>query len=302
MKETVQSKRVHHKLYGEGVITGLRDGIITVQFQNEEKCFVIPGAFQSGFLTTEDEALLKCVEEEAKRKEPNAPQELKTEKAVPQKSNGTKTPVVFCNIMWQERYDGSDEKGINGGSYVKENGTGNEYMNFLPFEVQENGSDTFKEALLGSFETKSKQGRANETRIERILGCRARKSDDWVDGVTVVWCATSPWGTGRVVGWYQNATVYRTYQGALIHEPDGSAWERWYNIKCDCEDAVLLPVKTRYARVWDVPRAKKQDGQPFGFGRANIWYASEPEAQEYVKSILSNIEQYTGENLLQECQ
>ena len=43
-------------------------------------------------------------------------------------------------------------------------------MNFLPFEVQENGSDTFKEALLGSFETKSKQGRANETRIERILG------------------------------------------------------------------------------------------------------------------------------------
>ena len=144
MKETVQSKRVHHKLYGEGVITGLRDGIITVQFQNEEKCFVIPGAFQSGFLTTEDEALLKCVEEEAMRKEPNAPQELKTEKAVPKKSNGTKTPVVFCNIMWQERYDGSDETGVNGGSYVKKNGTGNEYMNFLPFECQENdGSITF---------------------------------------------------------------------------------------------------------------------------------------------------------------
>ena len=170
MKEKILGKRIHHKLFGEGIITGLSGEIITVQFQNEEKCFVIPGAFQSGFLTTEDEALLKCVEEEAKRKEPNAPQKLKTEKAVSKKSNGTKTPVVFCNIMWQERYDGSDEKGINGGSYVKENGTGNEYMNFLPFEVQENGSDTFKEALLGSFETKSKQGRANETRIERILG------------------------------------------------------------------------------------------------------------------------------------
>ena len=141
MKEKILGKRIHHKMFGEGVITGLSGEIITVQFQNEEKSFVIPGAFQSGFLTTEDEALLKCVEEEAKRKEPNAPQKLKTEKAVSKKSNGTKTPVVFCNIMWQERYDGSDEKGINGGSYVKENGTGNEYMNFLPFEVQENGSD-----------------------------------------------------------------------------------------------------------------------------------------------------------------
>ena len=193
MKEKILGKRIHHKMFGEGVITELRGEIITVQFQNEEKSFVIPGAFQSGFLTTEDEALLKCVEEEAKRKEPNAPKELQADKETPNKRTGTKTPVVFCNIMWQERYDGSDEKGINGGSYVKKNGTGNEYMNFLPFEYRENGSDTFKEALLGSFETKSNRGISNETHIERILGCRARKSDDWVDGVTVVWCATSPW-------------------------------------------------------------------------------------------------------------
>ena len=49
-------------------------------------------------------------------------------------------PIVFCNIGWCNDYIG-DENLAGGGSYVKENGHGNEDMNFFPITVTEEGSE-----------------------------------------------------------------------------------------------------------------------------------------------------------------
>ena len=40
----------------------------------------------------------------------------------------------------------------------------------------------------------------------------------------------------------------------------------------------------------------------FGFGRANIWYASEKDEglEEYLKRITTQIENYDGENWIKE--
>ena len=54
--------------------------------------------------------------------------------------------------------------------------------------------------------------------------------------------------------------------------------------------AFLLPIGERSRKIkWQVPR--KANGWKFGFGRANVWYASEDneELKEYMKkTFISN--------------
>ena len=213
-------------------------------------------------------------------------------------NNNKLAPIVFCNIGWHPSYNGENsEKMINGGSYVTENGTGNEIMNYLPFFVTDETTGEEKPMLLGSFETKSYRGKSRQTCIEKIHGCELLKKEAYADGVTVVWCATSPKGKSCVVGWYKNATVCRNYDGVLIQNEEVGVWERVYNVYGAYEDAVLLPEKERYAKKWHIPRHNKNNPVEFGFGQANIWYASEPEAKDFVKQMIYNIETYDGEDI-----
>ena len=206
-------------------------------------------------------------------------------------------PIVFCNIGWHSSYNGQDEERmLNGGSYVKENGTGNESMNFLPLFELDEATGEEKAILLGSFETKSNRGNANQTHIEKIRGCQLLKKENYADGVTVVWCATSPKGKSCVVGWYKNATVCRYYEGTSVGVEEAEQWERVYNVYCNYDDAVLLPEKERYEAKWSVPRHNKKNPVQFGFGQANIWYAAEPEAESFIKQMIQNIETYSGED------
>ena len=55
---------------------------------------------------------------------------------------------------------------------------------------------------------------------------------------------------------------------------------------------VLLPVEERKEPRWRIPRHKVGVSVPFGFGQANIWYASEPEADTFVKRIAAQIHAY----------
>lgn len=200
------------------------------------------------------------------------------------------TPIVFCNVGWMERYDADDYQIYNGGSY-NENNIGGERLNYEPFVMDG------ESVLLGFYETKGrndKQGRRikdNQTHIEKIRGCAAAKRHDFVEGVTVVWCATVPEkGMRCVVGWYRNATVFRWYQGVLLDVPfDDGTDERGYNVSCAYEDGTLLPVEERRNAMWRLPSIR-EDG--IGFGQANIWYASEPDALEFVRDILRKIENY----------
>ena len=208
-------------------------------------------------------------------------------------------PIVFCNIGWCRDYlgDESNDPLVGGGSYVREHGSGNEDMNFLPIYVLEVGHDEERAWFLGSFETKHNRGSQNQTHIEKIRGCGALRKENHADGVTVVWCAKNPEGKTCVVGWYQNATIGRFYEILPMEEEDGSEWERWYNVRCRYEDATLLPVETRRQPEWIVPRHTSSSPVPFGFGQSNIWYALEPEAEDFVTRMISQIENYSGEDM-----
>ena len=206
-------------------------------------------------------------------------------------------PIVFCNIGWSAYYDGDEnDKLIGGGSYVTEHGSGNEHLNYYPIWVWEKDSDEKKLCLLGSFETKHHHGNPNQTHIEKIRGCSTLRKEEYAEDVIVVWCAKNPQGKSCVVGWYEHASVCRFYDIMPITNEDGSKWERWYNVSCRFEDAVLLPVETRSEEQWAIPRHSKKNPVAYGFGQANIWYASEPAAEDFVKRMIRQIETYSGED------
>jgi len=179
-----------------------------------------------------------------------------------------------------------------GGSHVVETGEAHEDMNFYPIDIESSVDDSIKATgsyCHGFYETKATNGyKRNQTHVEKVNGCGAYKKEDKIEHILVVWCAKS-----RVVGWYINATVSRWYQG-----PDLEPLDRYYNISAKAEDCTLLPVETRYGSTWDVPRARK-DG--YGFGQANVWYPTAPEAEEYLEKLIENINHYKGENWVFEC-
>lgn len=131
-------------------------------------------------------------------------------------------------------------------------------------------------------------------RIENIAGCELCKKEESVDDVLVVYCAKHPAHKfTTVVGWYQHATVFRHYQEAVFAPED----VQYYNAIAKSSDCVLLPASARSKKAqWEVPR--KANGWAYGFGQANVWYASEEDSrlQEYLTRLEKQIDEYNGEN------
>lgn len=202
--------------------------------------------------------------------------------------------VLFCNIAWMREYTGNEDgndRPMNGGSYVDENGDAHEKYNFFPVKF-ENEEESY---CLGFFETKSYDGKsANQMHIEKIMGCELCKNEDFIEDVLVIYCAKHPAHKfTTVVGWYKHATVFRHYQEQEFGEGD----YQYYNAIAKASDCVLLPVSVRSKVLqWQVPR--KGNGWAFGFGRANVWYASEDDKRldSYLEKITKEIEDYSGEN------
>ena len=202
--------------------------------------------------------------------------------------------ILFCNIAWMKEYCGTEDGNdmpVNGGSYVDETGDAHEKYNFFPVHID----DKTEKYCLGFFETKSHNGKdVNQMRIENIAGCELCKKEESVEDVLVVYCAKHPAHKfTTVVGWYKHATVYRHYQEAVFSEED----VQYYNAIAKVKDCVLLPTSARSRKLqWEVPR--KAGGWAFGFGRANVWYASEDDERlhEYLQKLVTQIEEYSGEN------
>lgn len=201
--------------------------------------------------------------------------------------------VLFCNIAWMKEYrgiiEGVDEP-VSSAEYVKQNKDAHEAYNFAVVNMPEVG-----DVCLGYFSTKRSNGQKdNKLHIERIEG--VSRDDDFADDVLVIWCAPQVETDNRtvVVGWYKHATVCREYERCEF--TDG--YIQYYNVIAYAENCFLLPAekRNRYT-LWNVPR-RRGKGMSFGFGQSNQWYASEPEAQDFVKNLVENIENYTGENAI----
>lgn len=101
------------------------------------------------------------------------------------------------------------------------------------------------------------------------------KGADEISGVTVVFCAKqSVKESPVIIGWYNNATVYRNIQK---HN------ERAYYFKALAENVHTVPIDKRN---FVVPRANKDE---IGQGQCGIWYAQKPEAQQFIDEVLKYI-------------
>lgn len=207
--------------------------------------------------------------------------------------------ILFCNIANMKYYKGNipgvDEPQY-GGEYVQQWGDGGEVYNFFPTPVDG------ENVCLGFVETKSTNRKTvNQLHVEKIEGVFPEDAPE-AEGVLVIWCAIhnnyDNSGRTAVMGWYRNATVYREYQKIPVSLEDGGTELATYNIKANTCDCVLLPYGERNDHVWWVPRKRKT--RSFGFGQANVWFAQEERAEEYVHKLVQKIDSYRGENWLWE--
>ena len=175
-------------------------------------------------------------------------------------------PLIFFNIGWMSHYQGpSDTDPIQGGGrYVAENQSGGEEANF---KVQ-------RKQLYGYVQP----SRGSSIRLERL---GAQLSDDELAGAMVVWTARHPTNGGtHVIGWYQNATVYRYCQERNARR--GEVYGSIYHATAAAADAFLLPPD---ARTLSVPRG------PGGMGQSNVWYAEMNPT--FVKEVRAYIKAYS---------
>ncbi len=160
--------------------------------------------------------------------------------------------LIFCNVGWMKDYNGADaERPARGGAYNK-NQVGHEACNFTEVDG----------AVYGYV-------RHSNIALERL---GAQFGDDVTDGVTIVWIAGAEAGGTYVVGWYQNAQLYRHEQEqrrpSVKHKKIGIGA---FRATAAVEDVVLLPEEERYQL--KIPRGKG------GVGQSNIWYADAKESR-----------------------
>jgi len=191
--------------------------------------------------------------------------------------------ILFARVGFMKFYQGpkpGDEKPIGGGSYNTDE-IGSEAYNYLSI----NGF------LYGYFQPHNE---INLSRIEQ--GC----TNDKIDEVLVIWFATNPIEKGQVVvGWYKNATVFRS-----IQSPDTLRQREnyCYNIRASNKDCVLLPISKRKFPVGHGIKGKKE-GNP---GQANAFYVLDDQGNPkdlnnldnaWITKVVEYIENYSGSTI-----
>ena len=178
--------------------------------------------------------------------------------------------VVFCEIAWMKYYSGiyDDDKPVNGGRYIDENGEGGEIFNFFPYNHKCYGYVMHT---------------GNELHIERYD--KILKSFDEVKDVTVVWVA-SDGKSSKIVGWYEHAVMYRFGQYYYDIQFMGNRYN-YYNFVADEKNCYLIDEKDRS---FVVPRAPIA-GKGRGMGQSQVWYADSPYAQdEFIPKVLEYLD------------
>lgn len=173
-------------------------------------------------------------------------------------------PILFCNVGWMNKYNGISGDSIERGGKYNNHSIGHEVCNF-----------TNNQGFVFGYV----QPVGDSIKIEKL---GASKKDEKVEGVTVVWTAGPGSGGTVVVGWYEDATVYRDLQS--IPKPNALQAKNnvsSYRVKAQAHKATLLPIEQRELII---PRAVKG-----GIGQSNVWFADKDESQEIVSRVLELI-------------
>ena len=175
-----------------------------------------------------------------------------------------------------ESYRGNRKKDqiTGGGSYVSEEGMGHEVCNFHSYRGNVYG---YVQPSRGQ-----RSVSAGSIKLENIVGGDASKNDESIEGVLVIWTAKRPEGGTVVVGWYNNATVYREYQYfasvPALHTKNGL---EGYRIVARSDDAKLLPIDER---IIQIPR--KTAGS---IGQSNVWYGDSAIGRNIANEVTASV-------------
>lgn len=165
----------------------------------------------------------------------------------------TRPHILFLHTGWMRNYSGPDPKDPTRGNFgwLKEDKTrlhGHECYNFLPTHGFCYGNHA------GGVGTEINK-----------LG--AKRRDQSVDGVLVVWFARDPLSDHSVItGWYNNATVFRKFQPPVDKAPSLHGDPVYYKVKARAKDCHLLPWKQRN---FIIPSRNEIDR---GYGQSPMWY------------------------------
>lgn len=167
--------------------------------------------------------------------------------------------VIFFNIGWMINYRGqtSRDELLGDFKYIKNNGTGNEQYNFLP-------SDGYC------------YGYAPVPSLD-LTNLGGDKDSEKLNNVTVIFFSRDKnRGEAYIVGWYRNATVYRSLQ-----KREGK--DTYYICKARKEDGVCVK---EHLRTFRIPSAHKEKG---GYGQSPVWYAkARPDLKEKALHYIDN--------------
>lgn len=194
--------------------------------------------------------------------------------------------ILFCNVTPMKYYQGlEDDALLKGGKYIQEHGVGFELFNFKELDGKFYG---FVQPPVGNRKIPSSMKDVNKHKFATIniskLG--ADNKDKMIDKITIVWVATHGSKGRSIVGWYKDATVYRTQQEINDNRRffiDNQGLEDYacYYIVANVEDSILLPMEERKYKL------------PKGMGQSNIWYGNN-DAVRYVKNLIN---EYKGFSL-----
>lgn len=179
---------------------------------------------------------------------------------------------IFCNISWMKYYNGitKEDQPKHGGNLIKD-----------PSDVFE--KDNFRDFNGNCYGYVRTGGDIHLDKHFRSVSQGAKE----LRGVTVVFTAALNEEESRIVGWYENATVYREMVSLPLYEED----YLYFNFKAKVEDCMLLPEEHR---TFSIKRSKSSTPQK-GASKSNLWYAkSEYGRQEFIPRVHSYIKDYDG--------
>ncbi len=165
--------------------------------------------------------------------------------------------IILCRTSWMKYYNGHANIDIprSGAKWILKHKTGGEIYNFK----------NQKGKAFAYFPSITDVGLHN-------LG--AERKADHLDDVTVVFCARHPVEGGiRVVGWYKNAKVFRTYQTYFKSHHQ----KQWFHTTTNYKNTVLIPEDDRILRLPDT------------FGRSSLYYIA---THSNKKGLLRTLEDY----------
>ncbi|MEJ1118084.1 DUF3883 domain-containing protein [Phyllobacterium sp. CCNWLW109] len=179
-------------------------------------------------------------------------------------------PMVFFNIGWMKKYAGAAQDDPTRGrhGYLVGRTHGAESFNFAP-----------KRGKVFGY----RPGFGRKVNINEL---GAATKDDHISGVLVVWIAMEPTSKKAfIVGWYRNATVYRSAQPSTTLKGNiHPGMDISYTAETEALLATLLPEPNR--DFW-VQSNKTMDG---GFGQSIVWYGRDDEYRSRVWKYISEVE------------